>query len=233
MPDPDWFEDLPWNRCLAEFSMWSADLCNLEAEVRRIEPLADLLHLDVADGVFAPSFLFFPDLVARMRALTALPLHVHLMVDDAVLLAQIDQFAGAGADLISVHAENAQAREGLARIRDLGILAGVVLKVGTDLEAARPLLAEVRLVTLLGTAIGVKGQGLNQAATGRIGRMREMVAGSGGRAIVAADGGIREATVPALVAAGAQTVVLGSLAFGSDDLRARIDWLRALPGGTG
>jgi ribulose-phosphate 3-epimerase len=79
-------DTLPRNRLLAEYSMWSADLIRLADDLARITPHADILHVDVADGVFAPAFLFFPDLVARIRAATALPIHVHLMVADAVLL---------------------------------------------------------------------------------------------------------------------------------------------------
>jgi ribulose-phosphate 3-epimerase len=212
--------------------MWSADLCNLAGELERIAPYADLLHIDVADGVFAPAFLFFPDLVAAIRVRSGRPIHVHLMVDDAVLLQQAEQFAEAGADLISVHAENANAAEAIRLITARGLLAGTVLRVETPVEAAAPLLAEVSMVTLLGTALGVKGQGLSETAPGRIAAMRRMVASQppGRRRIVAADGGIRDTTVPKLVAAGAETVVLGSLAFGAPDLGQRIRWLHELAG---
>ncbi|HRX35033.1 MAG TPA: ribulose-phosphate 3-epimerase [Aestuariivirga sp.] len=229
-PNADWFDRLPADRCLAEFSMWSADLCNLTGELARIQPHADMLHIDVADGVFAPSFLFFPDLVGSMRARSSVPIHVHLMVDDAILLSQIEQFAEAGADLISVHAEHRLASEAVRLIHDRGLLAGAVLRVESPLEVVTPILADLNIVTLLGTAIGVKGQGLSETAAGRIAAMQEMVAEAKApqRQIVAADGGIRENTVPLLVASGAQTVVLGSLAFGAPDLAARINWLHGL-----
>ncbi len=234
MPKPNdtWFETLPTGRCLAEFSMWSADLCNMAADLARIEAHADILHIDVADGLFAPAFLFFPDLVAAMRKLTAKPIHVHLMVEDAVLLSQIDQFAEAGADLISLHAENALAAEGVARIHSYGLHAGAVLRVESDLEIIAPLVDQLSMVTLLGTAIGVKGQGLNPAAPQRIQDMRAIVAKAAPthRRIVAADGGIRDTTVPTLVAHGAETVVLGSLGFGAPDLAARMAWLHGLKG---
>lgn len=229
-PAAGWFDRLPNDRCLAEFSMWSADLCNLEADLIRIAPHADMLHIDVADGVFAPALLFFPDLVAAIRGRTDIPIHVHLMVDDAILLAQVEQFAEVGADLITVHAECAKAGAAVDAIAARGLIAGAVLRVETPVEAMSPLLARVRMMTLLGTAIGVKGQGLADGAPGRIGAMRRMVAqgGAGRRQIVAADGGIRENTVPKLVTAGAETVVLGSLAFGASDLSQRIAWLHGL-----
>ena len=108
---------LPRNELIAEFSMWSANLIRLYDDLERIEGHADVLHIDVADGHFAPALLFFPDQVAAMRKASNIPIHVHLMVADAVLLSQIDQFAEAGCDIISVHAENANAAEAIDRIK--------------------------------------------------------------------------------------------------------------------
>jgi ribulose-phosphate 3-epimerase len=220
---------LPTDHLIAEFSVWSADLIRLADDMARIRPHADILHIDVADGVFAPSFLFFPDLVARIRDVSDLPIHVHLMVDDAVLLSQIDQFAEAGADLISLHAENdAVAGPALDRIAAHGVKAGMVLRVETPVERAKPWLQHIDMLTLLGTAIGVKGQGLDPSATTRLQTAAGLIAESGRRIVLAADGGIRDTTVPLLRAAGAETVVLGSLAFGAADLGARMAWLRGL-----
>lgn len=231
MPAPasDWIARLPRHRLLAEYSMWSADLIRLADDLARITPHADILHVDVADGHFAPALLFFPDLVARLRAETALPIHVHLMVADAVLLAQIDQFAEAGADLISLHAENGNAAEGLDRIAQHGVAAGMVLRVETPVARARPWLSRLDMLTLLGTAIGVKGQGLDPTATSRLQDAAGLIAATGRRIVLAADGGIRDTTVPLLRSAGAETVVMGSLAFGAPDLPARMAWLHAQP----
>ncbi|MFL5337503.1 MAG: D-allulose-6-phosphate 3-epimerase, partial [Geminicoccaceae bacterium] len=120
--------DLPRDRLLGEFSLWSADLCNLQADLQRTEPHADIYHVDVADGRFAPTFLFFADQVARIRALTRRPIHVHLMVEGDIVLEQIRQFAAAGADLLTVHPENGPVTgDGLALIAELGCAAGLVL----------------------------------------------------------------------------------------------------------
>jgi len=232
-PSAGWLKDLPQDRLLGEFSLWSADLCNLERDIGRIDAHVDLYHIDVADGHFAPALLFFPDLVARIRGLTTRPLHVHLMVADAVLLSQIRQFAEAGADLISIHVENAAvAEEALELIAALGIEPGMVLRLETPVETVKPWLAKLAFVTLLGTAIGVKGQGLSDEACPRLQAVATMLkeAGLADSVRLAADGGIRENTVPRLRAAGAETVVLGSLAFGDPDLAGRITWLHALPG---
>jgi ribulose-phosphate 3-epimerase len=227
-PAPDWIGHLPRHRLLAEYSMWSADLIRLADDLARITPHADLLHIDVADGHFAPALLFFPDLVARLRDQTALPIHVHLMVADGALLAQIDQFAEAGADLISLHVENAAvAGAALDRIAAHGLKAGMVLRVETPVDQVTKWLQHIDFLTLLGTAIGVKGQGLDPAATARLQAAAALIAASGRRIVLAADGGIRDTTVPLLRAAGAETVVLGSLAFGAPDLAERMRWLHA------
>jgi len=230
-PDAGWLERLPGDRLLAEVSLWSADLGRLVEDTARVEPESDIFHIDVADGHFAPAMLFFPDLVARIRAVTARPLHVHLMVADAILVSQAEQFAEAGADVISVHVENATAGEALAAIRRRGLVAGVVLKLETPVATATEHLSEIGLLTLLGTRIGVKGQGLDPAAEPRLRQAAAMIENGrqAGRILLAADGGIREATVPGLRAAGAQTVVLGSLMFGAADLAKRMAWVRGLP----
>ena len=221
---------LPKHQLIAEFSMWSANLINLEADLKRIEGHADVLHIDVADGHFAPAFLFFPDQVAAMRKKSAIPIHIHLMVADHILLSQIDQFAEAGCDIISIHAENANASEAIARIKSHNIAAGMVLKVSTPVAEAKPFLKDLNFLTLLGTAIGVKGQGLDASACDRLREAYSMITAANlpQRIILAADGGIREHTVPELRMATAETVVLGSLAFGAPDLAARIAWLKAL-----
>jgi len=228
-PAPTWLKDLPRSRLQAEFSMWSADLVNLADELARIEPHADLLHVDVADGHFAPALLFFPDLVARMRPMTARPIHVHLMVEDAILLAQIEQFAEAGADLISVHVENAAAGDEALRLLDhLGVAKGMVLRVETPVARIAPYLDRLDFVTLLGTAIGVKGQGLDVRAGERLQQAAGLIAAADPDIVLAADGGIRETTVPLLRKSGAETVVMGSLAFGAGDLAERLRWLHGL-----
>lgn len=235
MPHPpkDWIELLPAEHCIAEFSIWSADLMNLSSELQRIAPYADMLHLDVADGHFSPALLIFPDLVAALRRETGLPLHIHLMAQDSILLEQISQFAEAGADLISFHVENkAVAADAFALLSKLEVAAGLVVCLNTPVEDCAPFMEDIRFLTLLGTAIGVKGQDLDEAAPARLGQARSLIDNrdTDRRCILAADGGIRKHTVPKLLAAGAQTVVLGSLAFAARDLGERMAWLTGLQG---
>jgi len=231
-PDPGWLPALPSDRLLAEYSLWSADLCRLAEEIARADPFADVYHLDVADGHFSPDLLLFPDLVASVRRRTSRPLHVHLMVTDDILEGQARQFARAGADLITVHTENGSVDRVLSVLDELGIPAGLALQLHTPTSSVEPYLDRVRWLTLLGTRIGVKGQGLDPAAEERLREARTLLhrrAGSGRRVILAADGAIREHTVPGLRRAGADAVVLGSLAFEAPDLAARMAWLHRQP----
>ena len=226
-PAPDWLNALPKDRLLAEISLWSADLGRLEDDTKRIEPFTDIFHVDVADGHFSPAMLFFPDLLARLRKVTAKPIHVHLMVADCILIDQATQFAEAGADLISVHAENSNALEALTSIKVAGLKSGVVLQLHTAVKDAAKFVPHIDMFTLLGTRMGIKGVGLDDEAPSRLTQARALVANEGRRIIVAADGGIRETTVPKLRGAGAETIVMGSLAFGAADLAARMAWVHA------
>jgi ribulose-phosphate 3-epimerase len=230
-PRPEaWIDALPRDRLIGEFSLWSADLVRLADELARIRPHADILHVDVADGRFSPGLLFFPDLVAAIRGASPLPIHAHLMVADDILLAQVAQFAEAGCALVSIHAENAAAGAALDLLERRGIAAGMVVGIGTPVAASAPFLTRLSFLTLLGTATGVKGQGLDPRAPARLGEARALIAarGAGRRIVLAADGAIREETAPVLRAAGAEAVVLGSLAFRAPDLARRMSWLHRL-----
>lgn len=230
-PEKTWIANLPKDRLIAEFSVWSADLTRLADDLARVDPFVDALHVDVADGHFAPAMLFFPDLVASVRKVSARPIHVHLMVDDSILLSQIEQFADAGSDLISIHLENeAVADAALGLLERRGIAAGMVLKVDTPVEQVAEFAPRLDFITLLGTAMGVKGQGLDERAGDRLRQAGRIIAACGDtrRIVLAADGGIREHTVPFLREAGAETVVLGSLAFNAPSLEERMAWLHAL-----
>lgn len=225
----DWLHALPTDRLMAEMSLWSADLCRMADDLARIDAYADIYHLDVADGHFSSALLLFPDLVAAIRRLTRKPLHVHLMATDDILLDQIVQFAEAGADVISIHLENSNIDEGLSLIAAQGLNAGLVAQLHSPVASFQPHLHRIAMLTLLGTRIGVKGQDLDKSACDRLREARALIGArtGGGRVVLAADGGIREHTVPSLRAAGAETIVMGSLAFGAKDLDARMAWVHA------
>ena len=228
-PALGWFTNLPSSRLIVEISLWSADLGHLSSDLVRADPFADMYHIDVADGHFSPVLLFFPDLVAEIRRQTKKPLHVHLMATDDILAAQIEHFAEAGADLVSIHAENRDIDDALNLIERLGMMSGLVLQLHTPIAAVAPHLDRIRLLTLLGTRIGIKGQSLDSAAEPRMREARALLdmRGNAPRVMLAADGGIREQTVPALRRAGADAIVMGSLAFGTENLTERMAWVHA------
>ena len=228
-PATDWLDKLPNDRLLAEMSLWSADLGRLVDDIVRVEVYTDIFHIDVADGHFSPALLFFPDLVVATRRATVKPLHVHLMVADTILIDQIEQFADTGADLISIHAENGNTDAALDFIHAKGIKSGIVMQLHSPVSAAKPFLDRISMLTFLGTLMGVKGKGLEQAGP-RLREARALVAAQQRRIILAADGGIREHTVPGLRQAGAETIVMGSLAFAAKDFKQRMEWVRAMPG---
>ncbi|MDX2149461.1 MAG: ribulose-phosphate 3-epimerase [Bryobacteraceae bacterium] len=209
-----------------DVSLWSADLCDLRSDIARMSSYADSFHLDVADGRFAPSLLFFPDLVAAIRRETRLPLHVHLMVEEP--RAWAGTFIEAGADAVTVHGEALGAEEAIAEIREAGRRPGVALRVETPVELVLRFADAVDSVLLLGTEIGVKGCGLAPEACRRIRALAPLLAARRPDIRVIADGGIRTETVPLLRAAGADSVVPGSLAFGASDAAGVFRWLKSL-----
>jgi ribulose-phosphate 3-epimerase len=223
------WSDLPRNRLLADVSLWSADLANLQAEMARVSALADSFHLDVADAHFIRGLLFFPDLVRALRPHTNKPFHVHLMAENPAEL--IPDFVDAGADLITIHAELDEEKAGAAieTIRRAGIAAGIALRLDTPVSASVRYLASIEALLLLGTEVGVKGRDLHPNACARLTEASEAIQEHGGRVRLVADGAIRVHTVPLLRRAGAAVIVPGSLAFQSEDMAGTAQWLHSLP----
>lgn len=225
----DYWHKFPSSRLLVELSLWSADFTRLAEEIDRVDEYADLYHIDVSDGNFVPGFLFFADLVAALRPLTARPFHVHLMT--VTPQSHIEAFVAAGADIITVHAENGSlAPASLTMIRDAGKAAGLALGLDVLPESVAPYLDLVDLVLMLGTPMGIKGVEPSRFAFDRARRMKQVIASAGltDRVKLVADGGIRAHTIPLLRAAGVDGIVAGSVAFKSPDLRQTFDWLHHL-----
>jgi ribulose-phosphate 3-epimerase len=218
---------LPRTRPLVDVSLWSADLGALAAEIGRVGPHADLFHLDAADGHFVPELLFFPDLIAALRPLTAVPFHAHLMVREPSWLAV--RMAEAGADLVTVHVETGdQAAAALRLVRSLGRAAGLALTLDSPVASVLPYLDDTDVIVMIGTPLGTRGTGASAAACGRIAAMRALLQREAAdrQVLIIADGGIRPDTVGPLITAGADGVVPGSLIFGSDQPpTATVKWL--------
>ena len=207
-------------------SLWSADLANLAAAIKRVEPHSERFHLDVADGHYSPTLLFFPDLVAALRPHTGLPFEIHLMTTDPA--AWIDPFADAGADAIIICFDSTDDPGAvLAAIKARGLQAGVSLLLEEEIDLLDPHWEQLDILTLLQTPAGIKGADMDERAPGRIRRARAEIEQRGLATVVEADGGIRRHTVPKIAAAGADFIVPGSLMFGEDPLAMR-RWLAGL-----
>jgi ribulose-phosphate 3-epimerase len=221
-------QSLAGRRLLVDISLWSANLARLGDELLRVGDFTDLFHFDVSDGRFAPGFLFFPDLIAALRALTSRLFHAHLMVEDPA--AHVDSFIKAGADIITLHAESAEdVRPLLEKIRDAGCMPGIALRIDSPIDALTRYISRVDLVLLMGTPLGIKGCESGPEAVQRVHAARKIIDGSSaGRVLHTADGAIRSHSVPGLYAAGADVVTPGSLVFGNPDLGAAFSWLHQL-----
>src|SRR5262245_47381876 len=131
-------------------SLWSANLANLAAEMKRVEPYSERFHLDVADGHYVKSLLFFPDLVKALRPHTKLPFEVHLMTTDP--LDWLEPFAEAGADsFIFCFDSVKEPGQAIRAIKALKKQAGVSLRIEESLELLTPYWDSLDIVTIIGT----------------------------------------------------------------------------------
>ncbi|MSR82149.1 MAG: ribulose-phosphate 3-epimerase [Candidatus Latescibacteria bacterium] len=207
-------------------SLWSADLGNLAAEIHRIDPFSERFHLDVADGHYTPNLLFFPDLVKALRPQTQKPFEVHLMTTDP--LAWIDPFAEAGADVFIFCFDAVPDPDAVFKaIKASGKEAGVSLLITEDLDLLEPHWQNLDVLTVVGTAMGIKGASMDGGVPDKIRRARHLIDQRGLATLIQADGGIRRETVPLLAAAGADYIVPGSLMFKEDPVAMR-QWLATL-----
>lgn len=207
-------------------SLWSADLANLAAEMKRVEPYSERFHLDVADGHYTPTMLFFPDLVKALRPHTKLPFEIHLMTTDP--LAWVEPFVEAGADGIIFCFDAAKdPGEVLRAIKATGRKAGISLLLTEPLDSLQRYWQDLDIVTIVGTAMGIKGASMDSTVPGKIRQAREFIRQQSLATEIEADGGIRRETVPLLHAAGADYIVPGSLMFREDPAAMR-RWLASL-----
>ena len=211
-------------------SLLAANLLRIGDEVRDCEAAgAELLHVDVMDGHFVPPITFGPAFVQQLRSITSLPMDVHLMVSNPDH--QVEQFAEAGADWISVHAEVApNLQHTLQRIKHLGCKAGVVLNPATPLEYAYEAAGDADFILLMSVNPGYGGQEFIPSFLTRCELLRTWLDANGlGHVEIEVDGGIKIENARDAVNAGASILVSGSGLF-KGDLAANIAAMRGVIG---
>jgi ribulose-phosphate 3-epimerase len=198
-------------------SVLSADFTRLGSEIERVERAgAHQLHLDVMDGHYVPNLTFGPMVVEAIRRSTALPLDVHLMIENADRW--IDPFAEAGADLIAIHPESIpHPHLALTAIRKRGKKAGIALNPSTALPTVEELLVVADYAIIMSVNPGWGGQSFIEGSFERARRLRNLASERGLPLVIEIDGGMNVARVPAAAAAGIDVVIAGSAVFKSDD----------------
>jgi len=188
---------------------------------------ADMVHLDVMDGIFVPNLSFGPPVIAALRPYTRLPFDVHLMMQHPRRL--IPAFVKAGADRINIHLEcDDDITATLADIRALGKETALTLKPGTPAEAVFPYLPLVDMVLVMTVEPGFGGQSFMADMMPKVTAIKEEIQRLGLNVSVQVDGGINADTAVVAAAAGADNVVMGSALFNAADPAALVAAVQAL-----
>jgi ribulose-phosphate 3-epimerase len=208
-------------------SLLSADFSKLAQEVKAVEKAgADLLHLDVMDGLFVPNLTFGPLVISSIRPHSNLIFDVHLMIESPERY--IKDFANSGADWISIHAEATNhLHRAIWKIKELDKKAGVALNPHTPLEIIKYVLEDLDYVLIMTVNPGFGGQKFIKNCLSKIKELKELIEKRGLNTLIEVDGGINAETAPEVIKAGAKILVAGSAIFGEKDYAKAIEALKS------
>ena len=201
-------------------SMLASDYANLEAELKKCES-AELIHLDVMDGHFVPNISIGAPVIKAMKRVCSVPFDVHLMISDP--LKYIEDFADAGADIITFHAEcESNINETINKILECGCKAALAVKPATPVEAVYPYIDKLSMVLVMTVEPGFGGQSFMENMMPKIERLRADFPDID----IQVDGGVNAETIKACAKAGANVFVAGSAVFKSENPQETIALLK-------
>ena len=208
-------------------SLLASDFSDLRGEVARMEKAgADWLHIDVMDGHFVPNLTLGAPVIRCLRGKTSLVFDVHLMISDP--LRYIDDFADAGADIITFHLESeSDCIKTIQKIKSRGLKAGLSIKPKTGVEKLRPFLPLVDMALIMTVEPGFGGQSFMADMLPKVSAVRDDCRQMGKNILIQVDGGITDQTAPLTAKAGANVLVAGSYVFGAKDAAQAVNALKA------
>ncbi|MBW5382808.1 ribulose-phosphate 3-epimerase [Brachyspira pilosicoli] len=212
------------NKIIIAPSILTASFTNLESTIKELEEAgADYLHLDIMDGSFVPQITFGSKIVSDIKKITSLPLDVHLMIVSPEK--HIDDFAKAGADIISVHYEgNIHLHKLIMQIKSHNVKAGIVLNPHTRVDVIEPLIDDIDNVLIMSVNPGFGGQKFITNSIKKIEETKKLIGQR--EIIISVDGGINLNTCCDVIKAGANLLVAGSAIIDSKNKKETIKQLR-------